>query len=482
METEEFIKIKGKIVSGVFALTTRTFILQIISFVSIFILTILLSPSVFGVFFVVSAVISFLSYFSDVGLAAALIQKKEKPTQKELASVFTLQQVLVSAVVILFFFLSPTFGKFYKLDPDGVFLLQALLLSFFLSSLKTIPSILLERKLEFSLLVIPQILETLSFYTLTIVLAFFGFGIKSFAWGALVRGIVGVISIYIISPWRISFNLSIEPIKALLTFGIPFQVNSLLALVKDDLMIIFLGKILPFSQVGYIGWAKKWAEVPLRLIMDSIIRVTFPAYSRLQENKEILGRAIQKSFFFLSLFIFPTTAALLLYVRPMVYIIPKYLKWEPALVPFYFFCIASLFAAFSSPLINALNAIGKIKKTLILMIFWTVLTWILVPIFVFSIGYVGVSIALLIISLTGFIPIIMMRRYVYFPVFSSLNKPALATIIMVVPLLAILQLTQTWQAVIISLLVGGSIYGVIVWFWMGKEIKPYLPKFFRKKV
>lgn len=482
MEDTDFIKIKGKIVSGVFALTTRTFILQIISFVSTFILTILLSPSVFGVFFIVTAVISFLSYFSDIGLAAALIQKKKDPSPKELASVFTIQQLLVGILVIIAFIFAPYFGNFYKLDSDGVLLLQALLISFFLSSLKTIPSVLLERKLEFSFLVIPQIAETASFYIVAIVLALLGLGIKSFAWAAIVRGVVGVISIYIISPWRISFNLSVEPIRELLTFGVPFQVNSLLALIKDDLMTIFLGKILPFAQVGYIGWAKKWAEVPLRLIMDSIIRVTFPAYSRLQENKEVLGKAIQKSFFFLGLFIFPVTTVLIFCIKPLVYIIPKYLKWEPALTPFYLFSLSSVFASFSSPLVNALNAIGRIKKTLLLMVFWTLLTWSLVPAFTFSFGYVGASLAAFVISFTGFIPIIMMRKYAYFPVVSPLYKPFLATTIMTLPLFVILKFWQSLEAVVISLFIGGFIYGSIVWFWMKEEIKPYLPKIIQGKI
>jgi hypothetical protein len=37
--------------------------------------------------------------------------------------------------------------------------------------------------------------------------------------------------------------------------------HSFLALVKDDLLTVFLGKVLPFAQVGYIDWAKKWAEI-----------------------------------------------------------------------------------------------------------------------------------------------------------------------------------------------------------------------------
>ncbi len=476
MQETDFAEIKGKIVSGVFALTSRTIILQVIAFISTFILTILLSPSVFGIFFVVSAVISFLSYFSDIGFAAALVQKKDEPTREEYVTSFTIQQILVGTIVIISFILSPVFSSFYKLGDNGLFLFKALLISFLLSSLKTIPSIILERKLEFQLLVIPQILETVIFYSSAIIMALFGWGIVSFAWAAILRGIAGLIVIYIICPWRIGIGISVSALKNLLSFGIPFQLNSILALVKDDLMTIFLGKILPFSQVGYIGWAKKWAEAPLRLIMDSIIRVTFPAYSRLQTDTKILAKAIEKSFLFLALFIFPVTILMVFSINPLVKVIPKYSKWEPALFSFYLFAFSSLFAAFSSPVINALNAIGKIRTTLIIMIIWTILTWILIPSFVFAYGYNGVAIAAFIISFTGIIPIIVMKRFINFRVFPVLYKPFISTLFIF--LIVFFSLKQSIElAVIVMILpVALLVYGLIVWLWMRKEILPYLPK------
>lgn len=470
---------KGKLIRGVMALTARTFILQLISFGSTFILTILLSPSIFGVFFVVSAVISFLSYFSDFGLAAALIQKKDDPTRDELVSTFTLQQVLVGSICIAAFILSPYFGKYYGLNRDGVFLLQALLVSFFLSSLKTVPSILLERKLKFELLVIPQILETAAFYFVAILFAYRGGGIVSFAYAAIIRGIIGLIAIYIISPWQIGIGFSYSSVKHLLNFGIPFQANSLLALVKDDLMTLFLGKILPLSQIGYLGWAKKWAEAPLRLIMDNIIRVTFPAYARLQERKEILGKAIGKSFFFLGLFIFPTSLLLILFINPMVNLIPKYIKWQPAVFAFYMYTFSAILSAFSSPLVNALNAIGKIKTTLVLMVFWTVLTWLLVPLLSLKLGYNGAALASLIISLTAVIPIFLMRRTVYFPVIKNLIKPVFATAAMGIPTFFILTIGLRWEIVITALSSGVIIYIALILFFMKEEMSPYLLKFFK---
>lgn len=476
MQESEIEEFKGKLVHGIFALISRTFILQLVSFTSTFILTILLSPSIFGIFFIVSAVISFLSYFSDFGLAAALIQKKDEPTRDELVSAFTLQQILVGAICLLLFILSPYFGQYYRLENEGIWLLRALLISFLLSSLKTIPSVLLERKLKFDLLVIPQILETFAFYLLAIILALLGAGVISFAWAALVRGIVGVVAIYTVSPWSIGFGISYRSIKNLLNFGIPFQTNSLLAFVKDDLMTLFLGKILPLSHLGYLGWAKKWAEAPLRLIMDNIIRVTFPAYARLQDNKDILGKAIGKSFFFLGLVMFPISALLVLFIHPLIELIPKYSKWEPAIFAFYLYIVSAILASFSSPLVNALNAIGKIKSTLMLMIAWTLLTWILVPFLSLSLGYNGAAVAAVLISVTAVLPIVMMRRVVYFPILPSLYKSFFCTLLMILPTYFILRTSRDWPIVFLALFIAIGLYTTLVWFWMKEEIKPYLPK------
>lgn len=477
MVSEEIITIKNKIVSGVFALTSRNILISIFSLIANFILTILLEPEYFGIFFVVSAVISFLSYFSDIGLAAALIQKKAEPTRRELVTVFTIQQILVILIILIVALLSPFISGIYKLNSAGSFLLYALLFSFFLSSLKTIPSILLERKLEFGLLAIPQVIETLVYYLTAIILAKLSYGIYSFAWAAIARGLVGLIIIYMIERWPIGLGLHLDSVKNLISFGIPFQTNSLLALVKDDLLTLFLGGIFAQNknQLGYIGWAKKWAESSLRVIMDSIVRVTFPAFARLQDNKDLLGRAIEKVIFYLALFIFPTTAILILFMKSIVYIVPKYSKWEPALFSFYLFAGASIFSAFSSPLVNALNSIGKIKKTLLLMIMWTSMTWLLVPVMIHFFGYNGVAMASLLIALTGIIPILMMRRIVFFHIIRPIMKPLVSTILFVIPVLFILQAPPSIWRLIISLLFSLSLYSVFCLIWMKGELATLMP-------
>lgn len=469
--------IKQKSMAGILALTSRTFVLQLVAFGGTFLLTIFLSPATFGVFYVVSAIISFLNYFSDIGLAAALIQKKEELTKEDLTTTFTIQQSLVITLVVAAFLLTSTVSSFYSLDIQGRWLYQSLVIAFFLSSLKTIPSILLERRLDFQKLVLPQILETLGFYVVAVALAWAGYGIISFAWAVIVRSVIGLVAIYILSPWPMHIGFSRESAKKLLRFGLPFQANSLLALVKDDLLTVALGKILTFTEVGYIGWAKKWAEIPLRLIMDSVIRVTFPAFSRLQHNIVVLGRAIEKTLFGLSASIFPISAGLLFGVWPLVRIIPRYEKWEPALLSFYLFGVASAIASLSTPLTNALNAVGRIKATLSLMVLWTVSTWGLTIVLVHFYGYNGVAAALLFITSTLILVVRMAKKIAPFSFWQSIRFPLFAVLVQL--LWYIGTYTAAYRNIILTVLtglVGVILYGVVLWRFERERIASILDK------
>jgi O-antigen/teichoic acid export membrane protein len=469
MEEIEIAQVKKKSIRGIFALIYRTFTIQVVGFVSMFLLGIFLSPSIFGVFYIVSAVIAFLAYFSDIGLAAALIQKKDAITDDDLKTTFTIQQMLVVLISVVALSLSPFISSFYHLGAEGVWLFRAFVIAFFLSSLKTIPSIILERNLQFEKLVIPQIVETLFFNVAVVSLAIMGYGITSFTIAVLVRGISGLITMYIISPWKMSLGFSKKSASKLLSFGIPFQANSLLALIKDDLLIAYLGKVLPLAQVGYIGFAQKWAFTPLRLIMDNVIRVTFPSFSRLQEDKNLLSRAIEKSIFAASFIIFPAITGLIITSPYFIHIIPKYGKWEPALVSLAFFALNAVFSSVSTPLTNVLNAIGKVKVTLYLMIFWTIATWVLTPFLITIWGFNGMAIASAIISTSSFGVVYIVKRRVDFKFVSTTIYPFMSSILMGVVVCFLSKLLVTNIFNLLGVIAVGAILYFASMFLMAKR-------------
>lgn len=136
--------VKARAVRGVAVLTGRTFLLNILSLVAVGFLTVFLDPSDFGIFWIVSAIVNFLAYFSDVGLAAALIQKKEKVIKADLNTTFFIQQVLVLLLLTVLFLTTPFLQTYYSFSNEAKLLLFALGFSLLLSSLKTIPSVFLD--------------------------------------------------------------------------------------------------------------------------------------------------------------------------------------------------------------------------------------------------------------------------------------------------------------------------------------------------
>lgn len=426
----EYQEVKKRSISGVLALISRTFIVQIISFVATLALTIFLDPNIYGIFYLVSSVVNFLSYFSDVGLAAALIQKKESITKEDLSTTFTIQQILVLSLLTILFALSPLIQSTYNIDSKGIYLLYAMGISLFLSSLKTIPSIMLERDIKFGKLILPQILETLAFNFVAVFFAWKGYGVTAFSLAVLSRGVVGLVAMYIVYPWKPTIGIYRQSLRSLLRFGLPYQANTFLAVLKDDGMTIILTKIIGTTGLGYIGWASRWAGLPLRIVMDNLTKVSFPTFARLQNDPQKLARAVEISLKYMCLASFPILVGMGFFALPLINFIPRYAKWLPALIPLYIYLYNSAWASISTSLTNLLNATGHIKTTFKLMLMWTGLTWITMPILAIKFGYLGVSYSVALIATSSFVTILLARKYVKFSPLNILKTPLLATLTM----------------------------------------------------
>lgn len=429
--------VKKRAVQGVLVLTGRGFILNAISFIAQGMLWAFLGQFELGVFAIVSATVSFLGYFSDIGLAAALVQKKENPSDKDLKTTFLVQQILVMLAVIALFVLAPTLASQNNLSNDGRILMYALAISFFLSSLKSIPSILLERELEFVKFSIPTIIETLFYNVVLVFLAWKGFGIRSFTYAVIIRSLVGVVTMYILKPWRPGFAFSLDSLKHLLKFGIPYQINSFIAVFKDQGIIILLGRTLGPTGVGILDTSQRMVNIPLRFVMDNVTKVAFPTFSRMQEEREHLIRAVTRAIFFVSFLTFPVIAGFVIASPVLFSVIPNYNKWLVAVPVITVLAINAFFATVSTPLFNMLYAIKKVKVTLYLMAMWAVLTWLLIPYLSTQMGVQGAALGYALVGSSSIIGIHIAHKYVPFSYWNSFGQPLLATLIMIAVLLVV---------------------------------------------
>ncbi|HEX9817544.1 MAG TPA: oligosaccharide flippase family protein, partial [Patescibacteria group bacterium] len=425
----EIASIKQRSVTGALSYFFRTALLQVIGLASVLVLSAFFRPEDFGIYGFVIQIIGLLIFFSDIGLAAALVQKKQEPNQGEYRVTFTLQWLLSWLIVLAIGLILSTGWIQQKTGSAGAWVLLSLGVSFPLATLKTIPSIRLERKLLFNKLIIPQIFEQLVFHAILIALAWRGMGVLAYAYAVIARSIIGVIVMWLIEPWPgIGLWWNTKVLKSLLSFGVKFQLNDFLARIKDQLFFLGLGAFLPLDQFGYIQWAKNWSQYPYNLTVQNVLAITFPTYSRLQSRPDLLKKAIEKSLFFISLAIFPILTMMSVFIWPLTQVVERYRQWEPAVLSFILFTLSIGWAALSTPLVNTLNAIGKINKTLKLMTLWTGLTWVITPLLLWKMGYNGVAWAALIISFTSVLSIRMVKKYVPIVIISQVKLALLGSI------------------------------------------------------
>ncbi len=469
LSNEDVQSIKKKSVAGALSYFFKTAILQLLGLTTAFILSAFLDPEDFGIYGYVTQIIGLLIFFSDVGLAASLVQKKDEPTVTDYRTAFTVQQILSWIIVLIVFILTRTGVVQEKIGADGIWIMFALAFSFPLASLKTISSIKLERELKFSLLIVPQIIEQLLFDGILIYLAWKGVGVVAYAWAITARSLIGTAVMLSIKPWSVGIRFNKQSLKKLLGYGVKFQLNDFLARIKDQLFFLFLGQTLPLNQFGYIQWSKNWSMYPYNLTVQNVMAITFPTFSRLQHRKDLLRKAIEKSIFFISLLIFPILVAMSVLIGPLTQVITHYAKWQPAILSFVLFALSVGWAAISTPLVNTLNAIGQINKSLKLMIIWTALTWVITPITLYFFGFNGVAIAAIIISFSSILSVYYVNKFVKVDVWQQIWRQLFGAVGMSLAGIFLFDLaSQSITRFLFTGVVMGIVYSVLV-FMVGHD-------------
>ena len=278
-------------------LVGRTAALQVMVLVGEVWLRRLLTPADFGAFAIAQFVLIFFAQVGDAGLGGALIQKKEEPTHVELSSICWLQIGIALAVVLAMWTASPLALRIWPdISSDAVWLFRALSLNLFLTAVRVVPAMLMERHLLYGRLAVLEIMLTVPYYVTAVVLARMGLGVMALAAAVLAQGILGVVGAFVMYPWKPSLVIDRQALRPIVRFGATYQLKNIIGLACGAIAPIYAGRALGQAQLGFIDWAQRTAFFPLKLV-EIMARVSFPLYSRLQGDRgafaDALGRSVQ---------------------------------------------------------------------------------------------------------------------------------------------------------------------------------------------
>lgn len=378
---------------GVILLVARTVLLQLLTLGGTVMLARTLEPADFGIFGIIQFALAFFAYFGDAGLGGALVQKRGEPSQRELSSIFFMQMILALVPVTLVWTLGgPLLRSIWPSLPAGSeWLYRILAFTLVLTSVRVIPSILMERKLQFGRLSVLEVVVSGSFYVVAaaaaIVLAPKGMGVWALFLGVLAQGVLGAVLSFAMHWWTPSLVMDWTLLKPLLRFGFAYQFKSFASFVNSAAGPIYAGRALGPAPLGYINWAQQTGWFPLRLV-EIMSRVTFPLYSRMQDDPRMLAETMGRSLQVCAYGTYFFTGLIMGLARPIVRIVFTE-KWMPALPLLYVYAL-SFTIAFISPIIgSALDAKGKPGLFARLIIAWTAINWVAILIATPRWGMIG---------------------------------------------------------------------------------------------
>ncbi len=284
--------LSGKVVRGgmwVFALRITN---RGLGFIRTIILARLLAPEDFGLLGIAMLAISTLETFSQTGFQTALIQKKDN-VESYLDTAWTVSAIRGTVLFSILFFSAPIVAKFFN-SPQAILIIKVIAISTLLSGFRNIGLLYFQKELEFNKQFVFSLATTLTNLSVSVSLAFVLRNVWALVWGGLAANLVGLFLSYILHPYRPRIVIDKEKFRDLFGFGKWVVGSGILVFLITQGDDIFVGKMLGVTALGLYQMAYTLSNLPATEITHVISQVTFPAYSKLQNDLSKIREAYLK--------------------------------------------------------------------------------------------------------------------------------------------------------------------------------------------
>jgi PST family polysaccharide transporter/lipopolysaccharide exporter len=172
---------------------------------------------------------------------------------------------------------------------------------------------------------------------------------------------------YLVHPYRPRLRWQGPAAKDLLGYG-RYILGAGIAnyfLTQGDNAVV--GRMLGTAALGLYGMAYNLANMPSTTITSVIGQVAFPAYAKLQHDRQALVGAYLRVLKVTAVLAVPALAGIMVLAPELVRVLygPK---WVPMVVPLMILCVAGLERAVTAPIAPLFNAMGKPRTVFFLLI------------------------------------------------------------------------------------------------------------------
>ncbi len=272
----------NKVVRGGIWVFTLRITNRCLGFIRTIILARLLVPEDFGLIGIAMLAASTLASFSHTGFQSALIQKKDDiKTYLDVAwTTLAIRGIVLSAILFLS---APLIAEFFN-SVQAELVIMVIAVNALIAGFGNIGIVFFQKDLQFKKQFIYDFSATIVDLVVSISLAFILRNVWALVWGGVAKNITRFCLSYILHSYKPRLSFSKDKFRDLFGYGIWISGSTILIFLITQGDDIFVGRMLGVTALGFYQMAYLLSNLPSTEITDVISRVTFPAYSKLQDD------------------------------------------------------------------------------------------------------------------------------------------------------------------------------------------------------
>ena len=357
--------LKNRTVSGVGWSAADAFLGQGVTFLVGLVLARILSPAEYGLIGIVTIFTTVLSGIVDSGFSNALIRKTDA-TEEDYSTMFVTNLVMSSLLYISLFVSAPWIAFFFD-RPELESITRVMGLILIIQSLSLVQYTILTKRIDFKTKTKASVISALASGGIGIAMAATGFGVWSLVGQIITRQFLYTVLLWVFNKWRPRTVFNPASFRYMWGFGWKLMVSGLLNNIWNQLYQVTVGKFYSPETLGQYSRANEYAQIFSQNFTSIVQRVTYPALSEIQDEKERMIAAYRKvikvSMFVTAVSMFAMGAV----AGPLVYCLigPK---WHQAATFLPFICMSMSLYPLHAINLNMLQIQGRSDLFLILEI------------------------------------------------------------------------------------------------------------------
>ncbi|MDY0133177.1 MAG: lipopolysaccharide biosynthesis protein [Desulforegulaceae bacterium] len=398
----------SKLKSAAFWQTLQIVIQVVAQFAYIATMARLLSKNDFGLMAMAGSFIGIGTIFSEGGMGAALIQRKNI-TQKHMNAALQGGFVIGFAIFIMLFFSANIIALFFN-QPQLEFLIKVIGVNVVLHSISGISISLLEKEFQFKYTASITMVTSVIGYTVGILCGYHNLGVWSLVVASLTTTLLSTIAFFSFAPIKFSFKLHVKEWKELFSFGFGIILLKINNYMGNEGIILVLGKIFTPGLLGVFERAFRIKTLPSMYLGNILDKIMFPAMSEIQDEHDRLFRIYQNSLGVVNSVLMPLAVFLVFFSKEVVLIILGN-NWLEAVFPLQIMFIVLPFSSSSRMADSVIRAKGLVYKNSLRKFIYVIFLLVTVSIGAYYFGIVGASIAVSISFLFNYtIMLVLVKR------------------------------------------------------------------------